>query len=462
MRLAAVGVMIGSHASARSCEVNKRRYVRLVSPSERYALALNRIHHYHVVGVIEGNGHVNPILLQAAVDRAANTNPAIRVRLHGYLAFCRWVDCGLSPKVRTLPMADWDGKSEQGAPFLLERLDVDNHGSVADILLVPCRDGKTRLVFRALHAAIDGRGLLHWMAEVFRALRGETLKGSDSRLVDIDLQSHYQELIPASVNSAPSTCIPVMEPAHTDHETLHYVWRRLIIEKSVSQLLPKTATFLANWARQNAAGEVKFTIPIDYRGLRTQEMGIGNLTGYLQLTVPDGATPRDLMRQLGEHIRNYADCRLAHGVRMLLWLPIWFTANRLRRCLDNMLYTESSILSTGGIVSLGNYSAEAHSFTGFKCSMGYGIPGAVGKFNVVFVNCPDCVVITFAAPAAYNHRGQMDNLVAAYQREFSATRSKHCLSTPEAARQAMKPPASRCPFCTWNLKPPPVLLDHEK
>ena len=63
--------------------------------------------------------------------------------------------------------------------------------------------------------------------------------------------------------------------------------------------------------------------------------------------------------------------------------------------------------------------AETFSFPGFQASMIYGIPGAVGKLNTVFLNYPDFTVISFSAPAAYNHRGQLDELVAAYQQHFT-------------------------------------------
>ena len=174
----------------------------------------------------------------------------------------------------------WDGKTEQGAEFLQQRL--DNRGAVADVLLVLCRDGKTRIVFRTLHAAIDGRGFLHWVSEVCRALRGEPLQGSSSRLTDLDIQARYADDIPEEPAAAPSQCIPVLQPAPAgERGELGYVWRRVVVNKVVPQLLPRTAVFLAEKARQQHTGDVGFTIPVDYRGLRTDEMGLGNLTGYV-------------------------------------------------------------------------------------------------------------------------------------------------------------------------------------
>jgi hypothetical protein len=183
--------------------------------------------------------------------------------------------------------------------------------------------------------------------------------------------------------------------------------------------MPKTAVFLAAWARHREPGEVGFTIPVDYRGLRTEEMGLGNLTGYVRLKVAEDATARSLMQQLNQRLRAFEDCRQIPAVPVLLWLPIWFMARRLRPKVDSILYTTHPGLPTGGIVSMGNMKAESYSFPGFEADMIYGIPAAVGKLNVVFLNYPHFATLTFSAPAAFNHSGQLDELVAAYRQHFT-------------------------------------------
>lgn len=396
------------------------RYTRPLSALERYSLVLHGVYRYHVDGIVEGLGEVDPVALQKAVDIAAAANPAIRVRLRGILGWCRWVDSGVAPKVRAFPLSDWDGSSEAGAPFLDEKLVPRK--AVADLLVVPCRDGRTRLVFRSVHAAIDGRGIIHWMSEVCRVMRGEVPLGSDSRLTDLDVQAQYADRIPEEPERPPSQCIPVLEVApENERGPLRYVWRRVWLPRDVPQLLTKAAVFLAEWARRREAGEVGFTVPVDYRGFRIQEMGIGNLTGYLRLTVPEGASSRSLVVQLGQRLKAYADCRSFPGIRKLLWVPVWLMLRQLRPNVDKVLYTVTPALPTGGVVSMGSLKSETFSFPGFEDGRCYGIPGAVGKLNVIFVNYPDKVTVSFAAPAAYNHRGQLDELVAAFRQHFSTS-----------------------------------------
>jgi len=396
-------------------------YVRPVSALERYSLVLNEVYRYHVEGVLEGKGDVDPIQLQQAVDQAASANTAIRVRLRGFLKFSRWVDSGIAPQVRKLPLSDWDGHSEQGAYFLTERLNAMSGSAVADVLIVPCTDGYTRIIFRTLHAAIDGRGFLHWVAEVCRAMRGEALLGSNSRLTDLDIQDQYEHQIEPEPPAPPSACIPILAPDEENRETLRYIWRRVVIDHNVPQMLPRMALFLADWARQREIGDVGFTIPIDYRGLRTEEMGLGNLTGYVRLTVSPDATSRQLMLQLAGRIRAKADCRQFPGIRKLLWLPVRLMLRQLMPKIDAILHTVTAALPSGGIVSMGNVFSETYSFPGFEAKMLYGIPGAVGKLNVVFLNYPTFTVITFAAPATYNHHGQLDDMITAVQQHFSKT-----------------------------------------
>jgi hypothetical protein len=184
-------------------------------------------------------------------------------------------------------------------------------------------------------------------------------------------------------------------------------------------MLTKAAVFLAEWARKREAGDVGFTVPVDYRGFRTQEMGIGNLTGYMRLRVPDGATSRSLVLQLGQLIKAFADCRHFPGVNMLRWLPIWYMLRQLRPSVEKLLYTVTPALPSGGLVSMGSFKLENYDLPGFKALRIYGIPGAVGKLNFVFANFTNHVCVIFGAPAAFNHNGQLDELAEAFRQHFS-------------------------------------------
>jgi hypothetical protein len=393
------------------------QYVRRLSPIERCSLVLNAVHRYNLDAVVDGHGYIDPQDLQAAVRRAAEANPAIRVRLRGVLGFCRWVDSGVPPLVSVVSDSAWDGKSSDNAGFMTGRLDPVQGGPVSDIFLVSCRDGRQRVVFRAVHAAIDGRAMLHWMQEVFRALRGEELLGSRSTLTDWDIQKKLQKQV---TDTAPplGACLPVVAPGAAPGP-VEYLWRRIVIDHNVSHPLAKAAVFLANWARRQGDGEVGFTVPVDYRGLRTEEMGMGNLTGFVQMSVAGDEKPRAVMQHLNKRIRDLADCRM-QPVALVPWLPLTLLVKMFLARLDALLYSVGKGIPTAGIVSMGLVRAKDFVCAGFEPEYVYGIPGAVGKLNVVFVNYGDATIVSFAAPKAYNHAGQLDEMIAAFRQHFSS------------------------------------------
>lgn len=413
------------------------RYVRRVSPMERYNLVIHRAYHYHVDGVVEGCGTLDPDALRAAIRVAAEANPGIRVRWRGVFGWSKWVDSGIAPELHVVEHCDWDGSSEANAPFYAVRLDAP--GPIADLWLIRCTDGRTRLVFRALHAAVDGRGMMFWMTEVFRALRGEPLEGSPSTLIDLDVQAQHAAAVaalkaeeaakppaapasPAPVYPSPH-CLPVVEsdPAalSPDAPAMRYVWRRLVIAQPVANQLARSLKFFADHARQHGPGVVGFTIPIDYRGLRTPEMGIGNLTGYTRISVAEDDSPRSLMVQLNRKIKALVDVRGIPGIRAVWWLPLAYLLRSLKKKSASVLYTLNKDAPSGGVVSMGSWKHEWFSCDGFAAKMTYGIPGSVGRLNVLFTNYEDCAVVTFAAPAAFNSHGQLDALIAAYREHFS-------------------------------------------
>jgi hypothetical protein len=399
-------------------------YRRRVTPMERLAILVHEAYRYHVDGVLECEGEIDPEQLRAAVERAAAANPGMRVRLHGHLGFSRWIDSGIAPQVRYLDRSDWDGNSECGAEFLEERFDVLHGGPIADVLLVPCKDGRIRIVFRNAHAAVDGRGCMHWMLEVCRALRGESLRGSPSCLRDVDIHRQYRDRLPPPVPPSTVACIPVLQPSAQGREPLRYVWRRVTLDRPAAHLLPKIALFLAAWARQAAAGPVAFTVPVDYRGLRTEEMGTGNLTGYLRLEVEEGATSRVLMKYLSDRIRQYADCRTFSGAQMMNWMPISLMMRSIRPKIPQHLYDVNPGAPSGGLVSMGSVRLSDYDGPGHRACGMYGIPGAAGKLNVLFVENGRQTPVLFAAPAAYNAEGQLDTMVQAFAQQFSGTRTE--------------------------------------
>ena len=397
-----------------------KRYTRKLSPIERASLALNEFCNYNCDIVVEGQGALSVDTLRSAVDKAARANPGSRVRLRGVLGFSRWVDSGIAPEVLEVRAASWDGRSERGAAFLEERFDALAGGPICKLLYV--RGSPAHIVFRALHAAVDGRSLLHWIAEVFRALRGEPLLGSPCTYVEWDVMRKFQDKVNRGALDAPSTepNLPVIPSSAVRSTRLRYIWRAVMIPGNIPNVLAKFAIFLAQYARRGAHGGICFTVPVDLRTLREEVLSLGNLTGYLSIPIGPGDSTRDFSRQLSLRVRNHIDCYRPDILKKLPWVPLRTIRREIGRSLQRTLYETVPEAMSGGVVSMGNFPLQNLSTPDFAPLAVIPIPGFAGKLNVVTIFTQRHTVTTFAAPESYNTEGQLDALLDAFQSEFGA------------------------------------------
>src|SRR5262249_21291213 len=146
-------------------------------------------------------------------------------------------------------------------------------------------------MFRASHTAMDGRALFFWVAEVFRALRGEPLLGSPSTYTDEDIRGKFQDKIDRNAVVTPAKCIPVLPCSTPPKSDLRYVWRAVVFPAVLQDNLARFAIFLAEYARRSATGPVAFVVPVDLRTQREEVRSLANLTGYPVMPIEPGDTP---------------------------------------------------------------------------------------------------------------------------------------------------------------------------
>ncbi len=417
----------------------KTNYKRKLSAIERYNLVINAVTRYNVEGVIEGIGELQQAPWQKAVDIAAEANPGVRVRLKSFLGFCKWVDSGISPEVKVIEAPDWDSYSEKGTEHFERKFDALKNDPVCDILLIPGTPAK--IIIRCLHAAMDARGMVHFIHDIFRALRGEAVVGSYSTMTDLDVRLQNQDNVKVE-KAEPVTSIAPMplpkKPLPADQESqLKYMWRRVKLSKKVNNMLPKMALFLASQARKHESGEVQFTIPVDLRELRAKVDTIGNLTGYIKVKVLAEDKPRDVMKRINQQIRDYGDCYNPSYLAIIPWVPIKLLIDKLKKDVNGILYDHSDGVPTGGIVSIGTYKAEQYSYPGFEAKTMFGIPGSVGKLNVIIQDHGGVSQLVFCTPVAYNNEGQFEQLIEECKQAFDETSPE---TSPEASSKG-KPEA---------------------
>lgn len=397
-----------------------RRYTRKMSATERFSLAINALYRYNIVALIEGTGTLTHQQLQEAVSKAAEHNPGVRVRLKSFLGFSKWVDSGIPPVVHEIQAPGFDCNSERGAEFMENSFDTLAGGPVCDMYLIRGEPTEPiRIVMRVLHAAMDARGLQHFVKDFFKILRGEAPIGSRSSLIDDEVKLKFQDKIQGS--PLEMECIPIIKPSAVTDEKLFYIWRRIIVNRNISNMLPKMAIFLAQYARKHndTAGDVGFTIPVDLRGLRENVDTTANMTGFLRIKIGPEATAKTVMQQINQGIKNHQDCIIPPIFKWVPWIPLSLLVKDMRNNVNTLLYAKNKVLPSGGIVSMGMFKSEDFSCDQFHATSCIGIPGSVGKMNVVIMNNTDHTEIVFSTPAVYNKEGQLDQLAEDFRQTMS-------------------------------------------
>ncbi len=243
------------------------RYSRKLSQIERgYLTAAASGTDQLIQTVVEGDGPLDPAEVADAVAVATAANPGMAVARRGPV----WRSGGPVPPVVELP--DWDLDHDE----LHRDIDVVT-GPIAEIHLIP---GDTqRLLVRASHIATDGRGLQHWMADVFRVLRGEEPVGAPDTVND----THFR----AVAGSVAGDAAPVAQarfPAVLGHGPSgdRPLWTRRLVRAQPSAVTARIAAAISRHVGADGdTGGGRVAVPVDLRRHDRTIRSTANLTAQL-------------------------------------------------------------------------------------------------------------------------------------------------------------------------------------
>ncbi|GHD91145.1 hypothetical protein GCM10010508_38990 [Streptomyces naganishii JCM 4654] len=246
--------------------------------------------------LVEGDGALPPHRLTQAVAAAADAHPGMRLTRQER----RWTDSGAAPAVRTLAPGALD-RDRLDAPEL--RAPFDDTRATCEVLLAP--GDPATVVFRADHAVTDGRGLLLWARDVFRALRGEDPLGAPA---DTGSEELLRRLHPdGEPPRAAARDLDFPSPlGPRPHEKAGLLWRRRSLDGTH---LAATAKVVAALAAAHGPG--RFHVPVDLRrhlpGLRSTAA----LSHAVDLDVTEGEGWEEVQRTLLARLTDRRD--LAEG-----------------------------------------------------------------------------------------------------------------------------------------------------
>ncbi|PKN52684.1 MAG: hypothetical protein CVU55_05490 [Deltaproteobacteria bacterium HGW-Deltaproteobacteria-13] len=343
-----------------------KRYTRKVSLNEKIWISADRVFHPFVNRLmIEGNGTIDAHILRSAVEAASEANPGSRIVLGGIPGRARWIDSGATPRITEVDGSGWSGFSSEGAPFLLETFPHVSKGPLCEVMLI--QGTPLRICFRTHHAIMDGRGTMHWIEDIFRAMRNEPLIGSSSTLTDMDLPISFKNNLSGP---RPGGCIA--PTGASDGNERGTIWIRRYIKGRFKNLLPRIAVLTADEARKHSEGKVIFNVPADRRTDHISP-STANLTVGVNIEVPPGTTPDFFADMLKKQVRDQSR-NIGLLFRTLYPLiPTWLMAMGLDSATKRMRSSGRYQIS-GLITNLGRVPVDRYRAAGFQATSVFLLP----------------------------------------------------------------------------------------
>ncbi|PKN52690.1 MAG: hypothetical protein CVU55_05520 [Deltaproteobacteria bacterium HGW-Deltaproteobacteria-13] len=366
-----------SHIKKRMCKmslVNKTttKYSRKLSTNDLISIARDRYFSFNNQFILEGHGVLDKARWLTAVETASAANPGSRLIMKGYPFASRWVDSGITPRVREVDGSEWTGYSHEGAPFLLDPLSPVE-GPTCEVVLV--RGNPLRVVFRSNHGVMDARGTLFWAEDVFRALRGEPVLGSKFALNDEEIAGNLPKIKKEKI---PKNNITPGGKVQGDDQG--FVWLRKTIHGRFRNLLSQVVCLSAREAWKDSDGSVVFCISVDLRRhLPPETRATGFLSNNFFMEIKPEYTVEKITELLKKNLNEKREITYSRLNRLLFCVPIGMI-NGFVRSISKKMHDSGRYLASGIVVTLGVIPLETYTGGGFYPSVTYAIPPFLDVF----------------------------------------------------------------------------------
>ncbi|MFE9769911.1 amino acid adenylation domain-containing protein [Streptomyces sp. NPDC005808] len=390
-------------------------YSRPVSPMEAWFL----VYPDSVPGVmhlfVQGTGVITRPELAAAVEEAAVSCPGTRLTREGMT----WRDSGTTPVVRELPAGSLDPAAD--APDLHRPLMGDG-GPTCEVLLAG-HPGGTHIVFRAFHGALDGKGLMFWAEEVFRALRGEPLLGAPDPVSEAQLLDRLDaEGVPSSPGVQADLNWPsALGPRAAGAENRGFFWRRRTVDGSHPGAVAKVALAIA---RSRGVRTGRFMVPVDLRRYAPDLRSTGNLTHNPLFEVDADAGWEDAHEQMLTLLAEGHDLA-ARADTVMTTVPLDILRGQIAE-LDAYSAARNKYSALATLSNMGKISPDALSTVGFRATDVFALPnsGPVGPPEVDLLEFAGRTEITIGWHDGPGAAQRAEALLDAIEEELSPSHRK--------------------------------------
>lgn len=360
--------------------------------------------------VLEGHSTVTPGQWEEALRCVVNANHGIPLRMQGCRQHARWTREGAPPPpLRVIENCPWDGRSHRGIE-IIEQIPLPLQTGPITELIVAAGE-ITRLILRTRHALMDGMGVLHFFQELFRALRGEPLLGSNACFSDVDLM---RAVTSAAWKGGRESPIPLTGGA----QGARYgdVWQRLTLPATPQKnLMGRVAEAAARYAWSFGPGSVRIAVAVNLRRHLPSLKSTMNFSGLLHVGMLPGETADDFRRKVREALDQNRDVSYPAAAEWIRYLSLGFIDRVTGRTSEN--YLRRKLLETVLITNLGVIDMVPLSCPQFAPDNYYSLP-VMGNSFISLSACGRHLNIVVGMPAVYASEGRLERFLDLLRETF--------------------------------------------
>lgn len=355
------------------------------------------------VFVLEGDSTLTPQQWQAALDAVTAAHPETRMRLYGQRRGTRWRSDAPPPRLRFFDDCTWDGLSEQGSEFIYDPPMSLRDGFSIELSIARRRSGGVFVILRLHHAVMDGNGVLLFLKQLFRALRGEALLGCNAAFSDTQLMASLG--VRRSDSRHIKTCWLTGLP---QGDARGDTWRRVVLGKPQPQLLPRIAAAMAEFAHRQSTLPALIMVPVDLRRHAPGLNSTGNYASMLLVRLDPGDGPEQFRERLQGMLSQRMEAAWRPQADWLRALPFTWIDRLLSRTDRN--YQRQKPMETAAVSNLGRCDPAEYSAPGFTLQAMFGVPWPGSAFSVLVGN-GDRVELITGLPRTLASEGRLDAFI---------------------------------------------------
>jgi hypothetical protein len=360
--------------------------------------------------VLEGESTLAPRQWEEALRCVVDANHGIPLRIQGVRQRARWTREGaLPPQLRIIEDCRWDGRSHRGMEAIEQTPLPLQTGPATELIIAA---GKiTRLIVRTRHALMDGMGVLHFFQELFRALRGEPLLGSNAAFSDVDLMGAVSSTAWRGGGESP---IPLTGGAQG--ASYGDVWQRLTLPaRPQKNLLGRVAKVAARYAWSFGPGPVRIAVSVNLRRHLPGLKSTMNFSGLLHVGMLPEETADDFRRKVHEALEQNRDVSYPAVAECIRYLSFPFIDRVTGRTSES--YLRRKLLETVLITNLGVIDMAPLSCAQFAPDNYYSLPVMGNSFMTLTANGRHLNFVV-GMPAVYASEGRLERFIDLLRETF--------------------------------------------